>query len=202
MASTEPARVSDSLTSYKRGCLWYGLVASAIIAVLFVLGLFLALESPNTSVPAHSILVSAQERTYLEVVDEQVPEGFPDYHYEMRIYYTRLGGWFEPTRQVLVLCKAYPIANAAIVGFHWAAAENGQLTIEVKRPKTKDEIWLEVNQSLPSMPDDARRAVLLGSLKARVATRDSLLLTVFTPPANFPTEEAVLHRASDRCIAN
>jgi hypothetical protein len=97
MASTEPARVSNSLTSYKRGCLWYGLVASAIIAVLFVLGLFLALESPNTSVPAHSILVSAQERTYLEVVDEQVPEGFPDYHYEMRIYYTRLGGWFEPT---------------------------------------------------------------------------------------------------------
>jgi hypothetical protein len=126
---------------YKRGCLWYGLVLGSILVIVFVLAITLALQSPD-SFPANSTVVSKRNRTCIEVMQVQVSEGFPDWHYETHIYYTQLGGWFETRKQVLLNNPTNLWGNPCPVEY-----------ISCRRTGTGLSARIEVNMTVPPSSD-------------------------------------------------
>lgn len=178
-----------------------------VAAIIFVL-----VGSPDEP-DATAIVVSAAERTYVEAVTKQRAEGFLDPFSVLAVYYIRVGGWFQETQRVQVLCGGHNSTNYDI-GFRRRVGRDGQLQIEVKRRRTYDEIKSALIQELaarqfaqhllhPDTPPQllTTQAVqaLEASARARALAKDSLILTVFTPPAVFPEAEAKLHRHSYDC---
>ncbi|RYE90182.1 MAG: hypothetical protein EOO37_03545 [Cytophagaceae bacterium] len=52
---------------------------------------------------AYGILVSAEQNTYLEVEDGYLGDCKPNDCYAMRLYYTKVGGWFQSTERTLIM---------------------------------------------------------------------------------------------------
>lgn len=181
----------------KRGCLWY--VGMAIVAVLGGLGLLIAAlifapDEPGSG----AILVSGPEQTYVEAVTKQRAEGFLDPYTVLAVYYTRVGGWFHPTQRVQVWCGGHNTSSYGI-GFRRRQGPQGQLQIEVKRRRAYEEIrsaltqelltrhvWQQLNSSTGQPPTVAEVRALEARAKALEMAGDSVVLTVFTPPATFP----------------
>jgi hypothetical protein len=200
----------------KRGCLWYlGVTATGAVGLLmvFIVALVLSPDEPGQS--RRSIPVSAQQQTYLEVVthsyqDRRNGEGFlADYvnYTVLAIYYTKAGSWFQAPQRVLVFCGGEG-TDASTISIRRRMTSSGQFSFEIKRPLYMGEIQVAVHQNMPpdsqiidwrkySSPDkynaDLRKRYLQiqkDSIDARIRAKDSVLLTVFIPPAVFPEEKA------------
>lgn len=75
-----------------------------LILVLAVLFKAMPGSPPNTSKTYHDgnygILVSAEQDTYLEVESKYLDECGC---HSKNLYYTKIGGWFQPTKRILML---------------------------------------------------------------------------------------------------
>jgi hypothetical protein len=76
-----------------------------------------------------SILVSANDQTYLEAVTENHGEGFLDGYDWLAVYYIQVGGWFQDTRRVKVYDN--PHDSASNVGFRRSLDHYGHPQIVV-----------------------------------------------------------------------
>lgn len=197
----------------KRGCLWYfgAAVAGAFgLVVLLVMGLIVSLVYSPDGPSQNSILISHDNQTYLEAVTKQRGEGFLDPFTVLAVYYIRVGGWFRDTQRIQVYCGPHN-SEASNIGFRRRLDRYGQLQIEVKRPFTYDEIHTTlvqhaiaegVGQQLlhpgtrVSLPTPDIFKALEDSARARVAAKDSLVLTVFVPPTVFPATASALTGSS------
>ena len=125
-SSTVPTRA-------KRGCLWYVGVAVAGAFGLFVLAVAALIVDAHNGNGQPSIVVSADDRTYLEAETTNHGEGFLDGYDWLEVYYVRRNRiWNERVRVYNI-----PHVSAFNVGFHRTLDSNGRLQIEIKARSIK-----------------------------------------------------------------
>ncbi|MDO7873592.1 hypothetical protein Q5H93_02525 [Hymenobacter sp. ASUV-10] len=182
----------------KRGCLWY--LGVAIAGAFGLLALLIAAYIFSPDEPGqHSIVVSADDQTYLEAETTNHGEGFLDGYDWLEIYYVRRG-WFGNKR---VQVYNFPHQSSYGIGFRRRIDSNGLIRIEIKRPGNNAQIHMDVYQELFRKmqlahrheawpPDKSVLQALQDSVNAKVAALekvtpiDSVMVAVFIPPATFP----------------
>jgi len=124
---------SSASARAKRGCLWYVGIAVAGTFGLFLLAVAALIVDVHNGNGQPSIVVSADNQTYLEAETTNHGEGFLDGYDWLEVYYVRRGWiWNERARVYNI-----PHVSAFNVGFHRALDLNGRLQIEIKARSIK-----------------------------------------------------------------
>lgn len=146
----EPSYLS---TRAKRGCLWYIAwviaVVFGLLALLMLLFIFGLVKASN-DIGQHSIVVSADEQTYLEAVTSNHGEGYLDGYDWLEVYYVH-SGWFWNNR---VRVYNIPNVSASQVNFRRSLDQNGQIQIQIKhKPIYADSVVLATFVPPASFPE-------------------------------------------------